>query len=421
MRFFSRKRVDIITRLKVKPISCERADSEFLKRIKKTLYFDNEHLVDNFSLPVSELAIELYSEVKKSSISMERLNLLDVDDICCSTGVSPCAFILAMIYLEKLKACNSSYIEKTPPPDLFLVLLLVATKFLFESGRLILNCHWAERVGLSLKAVNDLEKQFLNAINWEVFVQKSVFHDMLRTIEKTVAMKEGKKRGWFSYTDLELLIDSIDTLSLAQTFFTVLVVCSASYAAGMFAVVGSMMLVTQIPPNIAFYSNAIFNLNVQPNMTVLEKVPVFVSETLTRNDINDSYEDFICDSLDFQARLSSDAVMENNVNGPYRCFACNSLECQANVTPEPVVINNFNGSYKDFICDSLDCNNLQDVFMSEISTNDSETHIDENGFSNEFSKLFLRIRDDFLSPLPLHYFNYLPTMTKRLTTLHWLG
>jgi hypothetical protein len=40
-------------------------------------------------------------------------------------------------------------------------------------------------------------------------------------MEKDIALKEGKRRGWFSYTDLETLLDTVDLAALAQAVLTV--------------------------------------------------------------------------------------------------------------------------------------------------------------------------------------------------------
>jgi hypothetical protein len=40
-------------------------------------------------------------------------------------------------------------------------------------------------------------------------------------MERDIALKEGKRRGWFSYTDLENLLDTVDLAALAQAILTV--------------------------------------------------------------------------------------------------------------------------------------------------------------------------------------------------------
>ena len=54
-----------------------------------------------------------------------------------------------------------------------------------------------------------------------MYVKNDEFWKKLRSLEAKVALKEGKKRGWFSYTELESLLDQINAFLFAQTVFTV--------------------------------------------------------------------------------------------------------------------------------------------------------------------------------------------------------
>nr|BAN20473.1 conserved hypothetical protein [Riptortus pedestris] len=219
---------------------------EFLERITKTLYYAELPSTERFSLPLSELAVELYSEVKIGK-SLERLTIEDASEISRNACISPCSLVLAMLYLEQLKTTNPVYIDKVTPSDLFVVSLMVASKFLNDSGEEddVMNSEWATSAGISLSDINKLEKEFLKAIDWKVFIKDSEFWKKLRSVETKVALHEGKKRGWYSYTDLEALLDQINAYLLARALITVSAVCLASYAAGMLTVIGSTMVATQ--------------------------------------------------------------------------------------------------------------------------------------------------------------------------------
>ncbi|KAL1140213.1 hypothetical protein AAG570_000145 [Ranatra chinensis] len=213
-----RKRRRDNNRLKFKGVS----HNEFLLRIKKTLYYGEMPVGDTFSLPVTEFAAELYSKVKAGR-SLERLRLEEAAEISHNTCVSPCCLVLAMLYLDRLKTCNPAYLNKAVPSELFLISAMVANKFLNDDGEEdeVINCEWAASAGLDLKDVNHLEKEFLKAIDWHVFVKDTSFWSRLRSMERDIALKEGKRRGWFSYTELENLLDSLDIITLAQTIVAV--------------------------------------------------------------------------------------------------------------------------------------------------------------------------------------------------------
>lgn len=221
--------------------------SEFISRITKTLYYGRIPLTERFSLPVTELAAELYSEVK-SGQSLDRLHIDDAAEISRNACVSPCSLVLALLYLERLKTLNAEYVDKVVPSELFLVSMMVASKFLHDDGEEdeVFNNEWAASAGLDVKVINQLEWEFLTAINWEVFVSEEDFWTRLQSIEKTLAMREGKRRGWFSYSELSRLMEAIEMMSVAQTLIVVSAVCVTSYTASVMAMVGSALIVNHI-------------------------------------------------------------------------------------------------------------------------------------------------------------------------------
>ncbi|PSN53286.1 hypothetical protein C0J52_04663 [Blattella germanica] len=99
--------------------------TEFLSRIKKTLYYGKLPITERFSLPVTELAAELFSEVKNGR-SLERLDLEEAAAMSRNACVSPCSLVLALLYLERLKTCNPEYLQRVAPSELFLVSMVSA-------------------------------------------------------------------------------------------------------------------------------------------------------------------------------------------------------------------------------------------------------------------------------------------------------
>uniref|UniRef100_A0A1B6KXB5 Protein CNPPD1 n=1 Tax=Graphocephala atropunctata TaxID=36148 RepID=A0A1B6KXB5_9HEMI len=239
-----RKKRKIINKIKLQRLGDH---DEFLNRIKKTLYYGNTSLTDRFSLPVSELAAELFSEARRGSL--DRLHVDQAAEMSRNACVSPCSLVLALLYLERLKTCNSQYVDRVAPSDLFLVSMMVASKFLHDDGEEdeVYNDEWATSGGLDLSDMNRLEREFLNAIDWEVYVSKQAFWTRLNTLEAELAMREGTRRGWFSYTELCQLVHAVKLVSLAHTLLKVSAVCLTSYTASVLAMVGSTIVVNQLP------------------------------------------------------------------------------------------------------------------------------------------------------------------------------
>ncbi|XP_015110142.1 protein CNPPD1 isoform X2 [Diachasma alloeum] len=195
-----------------------------------------------------EFAAELFSEVK-SGCTLERLDVEEASRISRNACVSPCSFVLALLYLERLKDCNPEYLYKVAPSELFLVSLMIASKFLNDDGEEdeVFNTEWAQSGDLTVPHMNRLEKEFLTAINWEIFVHNDQFWDRLRKLEKDVAYKEGKKRGWFSYQELSCLIETIRITAIVQALVSISSVCLAAYTAGVVTLLGSALIASHVP------------------------------------------------------------------------------------------------------------------------------------------------------------------------------
>lgn len=73
--------------------------------------------------------------------------------------------------------------------------------------------------GHGTEDVNELERQFLSAIDWQLYVNEEEFYQVLQRVERRIAMTEGIERGWFSYTDLWVI-------SICNKFFTIGEPCS---------------------------------------------------------------------------------------------------------------------------------------------------------------------------------------------------
>lgn len=73
-----------------------------------------------------EFAAEMFTNVKNGK-SLDRLDVEEASRISRQACVSPCSFVLALLYLERLKDCNPDYLQKVAPSELFLVSLVSKT------------------------------------------------------------------------------------------------------------------------------------------------------------------------------------------------------------------------------------------------------------------------------------------------------
>ncbi|VVC39199.1 Cyclin-like,Cyclin PHO80-like [Cinara cedri] len=161
-----------------KNLETEQDHDEFLSKLTSALCCENfNRLPLNSSLgrlPLSELAQEL-----KTGKLISKFEDFD----CYSDGedespyVYTCSFVLAIMYFERLKASNPNYLKCINSSELFLMSLLVASKYLHDDGELdsAINSEWAAAYGISLKTINQMEKDYLSAMNWEFFISDEEF------------------------------------------------------------------------------------------------------------------------------------------------------------------------------------------------------------------------------------------------------
>lgn len=103
---------------------------------------------------------------------------------------------------------------------------------------------WAEEGDVTVERLKQLEIQFLNAIQWNLLVKEDAFYQKLRDIERLLAMKEGLARHWFTYTELEMVMPTLDIAKKILNYTTVLMF---SYVCSVLTIALSCIIVTSIP------------------------------------------------------------------------------------------------------------------------------------------------------------------------------
>ncbi|XP_054708901.1 protein CNPPD1-like [Uloborus diversus] len=218
------------------------------ERLQKTLYAGklDDDFPDHPPIALTGLALELFSKAAPN-YGIDILDMDYVSSISESAKISPYAMIVAMIYLERLQLKNSEYLETVSPSGLFVVTMLVASKFLFENEEdIVTNQLWAEYLNFEVKELNNLERDFLAAIDWKIFVEPSDYLQQLSEVEKIIALRQSSVRGWLSYSDMcvmmqdavlkALLSSCLKRIAKAALLWTL------GYATTAFALYGSAIL-----------------------------------------------------------------------------------------------------------------------------------------------------------------------------------
>lgn len=179
------------------------------ERVRKRLYcgWDADCNLDTLSSPVTDIAVELLQKSAPSPIrKLQKKYAAHVSREAC---ISPCVMMLALVYIKRLRHRNPEYLQQISSSDLFLISMMVASKYLYDEGEEeeVFNDEWGAAGKLDVQTVNTLEMNFLNAIDWLLYANPNEFFEVLGWLEGCVAQKQGLKRGWFTYTDLCALLE----------------------------------------------------------------------------------------------------------------------------------------------------------------------------------------------------------------------
>lgn len=191
-------------------------DGEFKRRLQKTLYYGKSPLTERTSLPVTELTVKFLQHAAPSELGKIDTHL--AASISRKACISPCSLMLGLIYIDRLRQRSPEYLQQVSSADLFLVAMMVASKFLNDDGEEgVYNDEWAESAGLPTESVNELERDFLHAIDWNLLAHSKEFDRKLRNLEQKVALVKGRERKWrLSYTDLWVILRNTEIRKLVE-------------------------------------------------------------------------------------------------------------------------------------------------------------------------------------------------------------
>lgn len=180
-------------------------------RLRRRLYYgwdwEGECSLEELSSPVADIAVELLQKAAPSPI--RRLQKKYVAHVSREACISPCAMMLALVYIERLRHRNPDYLQHVSSSDLFLISMMVASKYLYDEGEEeeVFNDEWGAAGGVAVPTLNALERGFLSAIDWRLYTDPRDIFEVLNWLEGCVAEQQGRRRGWYTYTDLSVLLE----------------------------------------------------------------------------------------------------------------------------------------------------------------------------------------------------------------------
>lgn len=139
---------------------------------------------------------------------------------------------------------------------MFDIFQMVSTKFYCDYDEMeVFASVWAEEGGVDVERLKQLEITFLNAIQWNILVSQNEFNEKLRTVEQLLALKEGLRRNFFTYTEMELLMPSLEIAKRILNYTTILMF---SYACSIATIALSSVILASVPvtTNLAEMNNS---------------------------------------------------------------------------------------------------------------------------------------------------------------------
>ncbi|XP_040842467.1 protein CNPPD1 [Ochotona curzoniae] len=180
-------------------------------RIRRRLYYgwdwEADCSLEELSSPVADIAVELLQKAAPSPV--RRLQKKYVAHVSREACISPCAMMLALVYIERLRHRNPDYLQHVSSSDLFLISMMVASKYLYDEGEEeeVFNDEWGAAGGVAVPTLNALERGFLRAMDWRLYTDPREIFEVLSWLECCVAEQQGRRRGWYTYTDLCVLLE----------------------------------------------------------------------------------------------------------------------------------------------------------------------------------------------------------------------
>ncbi|VDM95131.1 unnamed protein product [Thelazia callipaeda] len=210
------------------------------RRLRRTLYCGNERM-KSLPLPLSELAADYFNK----HCPYDYMNLDYATSLTRGGCVDACTFLVAMVYLDRMRAVGKKFFEATDPNEMYLSALIIANKYLHDYGEkeFIYTNEWAACASTSIKEINKIELQLLNAMQWNANVSHEEFSCVLRDVEVWIARDSFSKRGFCTYNEIAILGSKLNFIVVfVKPFLISLAVFSAIYTVA----VGALFVTSQI-------------------------------------------------------------------------------------------------------------------------------------------------------------------------------
>uniref|UniRef100_A0A183U0C2 Protein CNPPD1 n=1 Tax=Toxocara canis TaxID=6265 RepID=A0A183U0C2_TOXCA len=172
------------------------------QRMRRSLKYGSRRM-RSLSLPLSELLVDYFDKYAP-------YDYMDMDfatSLARESCVDACTFLVAMVYVDRVRHADKLYFETSDPGEIYLSALVVASKYLYDGGleEFVYNDEWAISAGRPLKRVNELELELLDLLSWNISVDEAEFSHVLNEAECWVAREAMLRQGFCTYNEAAIL------------------------------------------------------------------------------------------------------------------------------------------------------------------------------------------------------------------------
>ncbi|CAF3353839.1 unnamed protein product [Rotaria socialis] len=113
--------------------------------------------------------------------------------LCKIRNLPSCVFVLSLLYMKRLRSLRGlsslAQIDNLTTEELYITSTLLADKYLIDEGEneQLFNSDLAELAGITVERFNLIERQALLALNWNLYVSDSEFHEFLSLFKSQMA------------------------------------------------------------------------------------------------------------------------------------------------------------------------------------------------------------------------------------------
>jgi len=360
---------------------------EISERFTKTLNYGRLPATDRPSLPLTQLAVDQFTGVGLDALGekLGRLDMARAAEMTRTACVGPSSLVLALLYLDRLRKRNPDYLTSISSADLFLVSMMVASKFLHDDGEEdeVFNDEWAQSGGMDAKEMNKLEIEFLAAIDWRIFVNTEEFQDAVKKVERDISAKGVTARGWATYTELAVLSGHPGVRDIWRMFCELTLrmsaLCTAAYTAGLLSLLASVTLLERTPLGPTSVSNSVTTLSdiitasstsasIDDDSTAsfVPETPAFTDNLEDITEVMDSLETVISQPRVTAADLLTASLIVSSLSSGMSASSLNDDFDTDSKEPEDVNI--------DTTEDQMKANYTRSLWLSEVSFKDGENN-----------------------------------------------